>query len=162
MRRRTFRDDERSASIAITHALTLAITAILVTALLVSAGNYLQSQQQAVARQQLQDVGGSLASLIGEADSLNSTGETVNATLSTSYPRRVAGEPYTVILIPERGDRTRATLYLNASAVDVSVEVAVATETPMDESRVRAGNPTVRLCPNGADPQSIALRRCSR
>lgn len=154
-------DDDRSVSTAITHALTLGITAILVTALLLSTGNFLQSQQHAVAQRQLEDVGGNLASLVGEADRLNGTGENVSVTLSATYPSRIAGEPYTIALAPTSTDNRTATLYLNSSALDVSAEIAVATETPMRESRVRGGDPTVRLCPNGAGPQYVTLGGCS-
>lgn len=160
MRPRQLFDDTRGASIAITHALTLAITAILISSLLVSTGGFLQSQQDRVAQSQLRDVGGDIASLIDRADRLNATGETVNATLDAEYPRTVGGEPYNLALVPSNADRTRGTLYLNASGLGLSVAIPVATDTPMAESYARGDDPTVRLCSNGSGGNNITLRRC--
>ena len=159
--RGTFSDDERGASIAVTHALTLGITAILITTLLLSTGNFLQSQQERVAQQQLREIGGDAASLVGDADDLNETGTEVRANLSASYPQSVAGEPYTIALVPQSGSAgTNATIYLNASDMDVSIEVPVTTDTEMRQSRMRGSSPTVRLCYDGSD-QFIVLGRCS-
>lgn len=154
-----FNGDERGASIAVTHALTLTITAVLITVLLVTTGNFLHAQQNTVAQSQLRDIGGDLSSLIDDADRLNRTGE-VNATLSASYPDTIAGEPYTMELVPENGTRdTTATLYLNATDLDLSVSVPVATDTPMTRSQARSENASVKLC-SGANGQTIVLRRC--
>jgi len=160
---RRFHSDERSASIAITHAMTLGITAILITSLLLSTGDFLQSQQERVAQKQLQDVGADVASLIDEADELNATGNEVTANLSASYPSTVGGEPYTIALVPDGGATraTSATLYLNASELGLSVSVPIETDTPMEESRVRGNNPTVRLCVETLTGQQvIVLGRC--
>jgi hypothetical protein len=161
MTRNALPDDERAASIAITHALTLAITAILITSLLVTAGNYLTEQRNSVAQSQLRDVGGDVASLIDRADRLNETGSSVNATFDANYPDRIAGEPYTVALVPDSGDSTNATLYLNASELGQSVAIQVQTETPMTDSRTSGENPTVKLCTDTSGAHTIALGRCS-
>lgn len=154
--------DNRGASIAVTHALTLAITAILISTLLLATGNFLNAQNDDVARQQLTDIGGDVSSLIDRADRLNKTGSSVNATFETTYTNRVAGEPYTIILIPDNGTRdTEATMYLNATALDISVAMRVSSDTPMIESRVRAGNPTVSLC-NAGTKQNLTLTGCPR
>ncbi len=160
MRRNALQTDDRGASIAITHALTLAITAILITTLLVTTGNYLTNQQDKVAQSQLKDVGGDVASVIDRADRVNETGEQVNATFEASYPEQIAGEPYSMALVPNSSDRTNATLYLNASELGLSVTVPVRTDTPMVNSRTRGENPTVRLCADGGGNQRIALRGC--
>ena len=160
MRQRQFGPDDRGASIAVTHALTLAITAILITSLILATGNFLNAQKDNVARQQLSDIGGDITLLIDRADQLNQTGSSVNATFETAYTDRVTGEPYTIILIPDNGKRdTEATMYLNATALDISVAMQVSSDTPMVESRVRAGNPTVSLC-NAGSQQNITLTGC--
>jgi len=160
MRLTRIADDDRAASIAITHALTLAISAILVTSLLAATGNFLTTQQDRVAQSQLQDVGGDLATVIERADRVNATGEAVNATFEPDYPAQVAGEPYTIALVTDPGDPTSATLYVNSSDLGQSVAIDVETATPMVDSRARGENPTVSLCTDASGRHRIALRGC--
>lgn len=158
------RDDntDRAASIAITHTLTIAITAMLITGLLLSTGGFLERQQNRVARQQMHDITGDVTSLIHGADQLNETGKTVSVTLDPSYPETITGNTYTLALVPDPGDPTSGTLYLNMSRSGLSVEQKISTRTTLNRSFLSGEDPTISLCPGagGAD-QEIRLGRCS-
>ena len=158
------RDDntDRAASIAITHTLTIGITALLITGLLLSTGGFLERQQNRAARQQMHDITGDVTSLIHGADQLNETGGTVAATLDPSYPQTITGDSYTLALIPDPGDPTSGTLYLNLSRSDLSVAQAISTRTTLNRSFLSGEDPTISLCPgDGGGDQEIRLGRCS-
>jgi hypothetical protein len=89
-------DDNRAVSIAITHALTLAITAVLISGLLIGAGQLLDDQEDRAAEEQFSEIGGDVLSHVNSLDRLNATGEQVNATVEPSYPSRVVGESYRI------------------------------------------------------------------
>jgi len=87
-------DDNRAVSIAITHALTIAITAVLISGLLIGAGQLLDRQEDRVAREQFSEIGSDVVSNINSLDRLNATGKGANATVTPTYPARVVGENY--------------------------------------------------------------------
>lgn len=156
----TLRPDTRGASIAITHALAIGITAILVSGLLVSAGGYLDHQQRTVAREQLDDVGGDVVDKINQLDRLNATGENVTVTLQPTYPRRVAGETY---LLEIRADGpTNGTLLVSSPAMDRPVRLPLNTTTQLNPTSMRTTGargaaPTLSLC----ESDHIRLGECS-
>lgn len=158
----SFQDDTRAASIPITHALTIAITALLLAGLLLGAGGFIDRQQDRVARGQLAAVGGDVLDLVHGLDRLNATGETVRATIEPTYPRTVAGSPYTVSLVTAATGATpdtRATLYLNSSAVSQPIRLTVVTDTPVLQSAAVGERPTVVLCHDGG-AHRLALGEC--
>lgn len=157
----TLRDDTRGVSIPVTHAMTLAITALLLTSLLLAAGSFLNSQQDTVAREQLAEIGGDLASHINAVDRLNGTGESVAVTIEPGYPRTVAGAPYNVEL-RTGSTETNATLILDSSAVGQPVRIPISTDTHIDDSdtTARGESPTVVLDNDGSGNHCIGLREC--
>lgn len=154
------RGDKRAVSVAISHTLTLAITAVLITILLVGAGDFLQTQQDSAAREKLSSIGADVASLIEKTDSLNATGEQVNISLDMNYPTRVTGETYRVRLSPESNPR-QAMVYINSSTIPEPIGIKVRTDTPMEESGFRSGSnfQSLSLCSTGG--HTITLGRCS-
>lgn len=155
----SLRDDTRGASIPITHAMTIAITAILLASLMVGAGGFLNRQQETVAREQLAEIGGDVADLVTEADRLNASGEAVNLTVEPGYPQSVAGAPYTIELRPSTGSSNNGVLALDTRVLDRPIRIPLSTDTPIEESSARGESPTVRLCHGGGEHR-IALREC--
>lgn len=138
-----FRTDQRAASITVHHALTLGITAMLITGLLLGAADMADRQQNSAVRMQLTDIGGTLASQIHAADQLNETGTSVNATLRTELPRRVAGVPYQVSIDPSRAQE----LHLYTDNPSVVVRFSVETETELaDDVNISSEALDVQLC----------------
>jgi hypothetical protein len=157
----TLRPETRAASIALTHAMTIGITSILVMSLLLSTGTFLTSQQETVARSQASDVGGDVATLIDTADRLNATGENVTATFEPSYPEQIAGSPYRLQLETD-APPTSGTLYVRTRAVSHEITIGVNTTTPLEDSGARGENPSVHLCLDSSHDQYIELGSCSR
>ena len=156
----TLRTDTRGASIPVTHALTIAITALLMGSLLVGAGTFLSNQQETAARAQLSSVGGDVVQQLSTLDRLNETGESVTASMNASYKRTAAGAPYTIHLDPDSGSPARsARLYVNSTALAHPINLSVSTDTPLVENRVRGQNPTIRLCDTSSG-QRLTLGAC--
>lgn len=96
--------ESRAVSVAITHALTIAITAVLITTLLIGSGQLLADQEDRVAREQFSEIGSDIVSHLNSLDRLGTTGETVDVTVRPSYPQQVVGRPYTVTIVNITGD----------------------------------------------------------
>lgn len=154
-------DTDRGASIAISHALTIGITALLISGLLLSAGSFLQNQEKRVAYQEMRELNSDLNALVHQLDQLNATGERVSVTMEPTYPRTITGEPYTVALIPDAADPTSGTLYVNLSDGRLQSVSAIATDTQLDRAVVSGGEPTVRLCSGPGNGQTITLGGCA-
>lgn len=156
----SFRRDTRGVSVAVTHALTLGITAILITALMIGAGSLLDEQRERVAREQLQDIGGSFAEKIHhldklDDDSISGSGAAVNTTL----PPSVGGLQYTLNIKAEDyagGPDKESVLYLNTTdAPYVSVTIPVSNDTWVDTRRgVKTDELAMRLCQGSGSPYS--------
>jgi type II secretory pathway pseudopilin PulG len=148
------RDQSRGISPAITHVLTVSISAMLITALLLSASGLFREQRERVARQQLNDIGGQLSSQLDRVDRLSQSGTNVSATMRTNYPSSVAGRPYTMWLTSQ-GDT--GLLYLNASSLGVQVRIAVANQTRIEPQRVTGEDIRV-ITEHSAAGQYITIR----
>lgn len=95
--RETLIRDDRAVSVAVTHVLTVGITAVLISGLLLGSSSLLETQQERSAENALTTIGERLG---GEITSLNhstSAGET--ASINTSHQRQVAGSQYSVTLL---------------------------------------------------------------
>jgi hypothetical protein len=151
------RKDTRAVSVAVTHALMIGITALLITGLLIGTGTLLENQQDRTAQQQVDQVGADLLSHVDRLDQLNDTGETVGTSLRLDYPATIGGGPYTLALVDGSGPlRTEWTLQIEVEAVDRTVHYPIANHTSLTESRARGDEPTLSLCTNG----SILLGEC--
>lgn len=91
--------NDRALSVAVTHALTVAISTILVSGLIIGAGTLLESQEQNVGEDQLREVGSDAVTYVNTLDRLNGTGENVTVTVAPDYPERIVGSyRYTIQL----------------------------------------------------------------
>lgn len=142
--------DERGVSIAITHALTLGITAVLLTSLLLSAGSLLTEQEERAGQQQFEEVGGDLVSHINSLDELNETGTQTNVSLETKYPRLVAGEQWSVEFSgnPNPNFGTNYSLSLNTPLLDRTIQYPIQLNSAdLDlNAEAQGGDITLRLC----------------
>lgn len=153
-----FRDDRRAVSVNVGYVLTLAISAIILSALLVAAAGAVDGQKRTVVRDQLDVVGNRLAADIAGADRLGATARadidatvdetptdpseagTATVAIRIDLPRRIAGTSY-VIEIDDAasGDPT---LVLRVTDPDVVVSVPLRLRTEIEPVRV-AGGPVV-------------------
>jgi len=132
--------DTRGSSTAITHALTLGITALLITILLFSAGSMLDQQKDRVIRAGLLDVSDGVVTELNQIDRTVSNGN-VSSDLNTtvSYPGHVGGIVYSVRL-SVAPDGT-VILYANSSNpnYDMSVPTKLSNQTAVCEGYKSSG-----------------------
>ena len=146
------RDDTRGASVAITHSLTLGITALLIASLLIGAGGLLERQQERVATQGLQNVAEGTANDLKSVDRLANRSHGGEVVSVTSMPHRIAGENYDIALVDRGGDRS--VLYANMTTPDVVAAVEFKSDTPICERTITSGPLRVVYDP-GADCLTI-------
>jgi hypothetical protein len=142
--------DERAVSVAVTHALTVAISTVLVSGLIVGAGTLLESQQQNVGEQQLEEIGSDAVSYINTFDRLNQTGEDVNVSVEPEYPERIVGSfRYTIQLNED-------SLVVRSVRLDRSVEYPIETDVEIDQSAISGADVEINLC----EGEEITLGGC--
>jgi hypothetical protein len=133
--------DDRAVTPAVTHALTIGISTILITGLLVGAGGLLDDQRSYVVENGLENVGGAVTSELVRMDQFDTDGVDADVTFTTSHPTTVAGKTYDVVLEP---GSPRTTLYLDATGEsELTVLYRFENETSVCESAVDGGEITV-------------------
>lgn len=138
-------DDARGVSTTLSYVLTLAMTALLISGLLIGAGTLVEDRRESVARDELRVIGQHVSSRLMAADRLAATGPTELA-VEGEFPSRVAGSTYTVTV---NASGTRPHLRLTAGDVDATVEVAFVTRKPVVETTVVGGDLRVALTDAG-------------
>jgi len=143
----TLSTDDRAISTAVTSALTVAITGLLITGLLIGSNQLITDQRDVVIERGLEDVGGAVTSEILRLDSFNTTQAEV--ALESDHPEQIAGYGYDIEILDRSSSPSppyRYTLYLNSSAPTENTEVPVRFRT------------TTEVCPSVADSGTVELR----
>ena len=134
------RGDTRAVSPAVTQALTIGVSTILITGLLLGGSSFIDTKRDNTVRQGLQDVGSGLASDLVRLDQFDTADVSSNISFVSEYPDRVAGEGYRIHLVE---DTDRATIHLNSTASDRRTQVRFRNDQPVCESTVSGGQITV-------------------
>jgi len=134
--------DRRGVSFTLNYVLTLGIAALLVTGLIVAAGDYVGSQRESVVRSELEVVGHQLAAALEQADRLVRAGDTEELRLNHTAPAEIAQSTYTVEVDPDPGS-PESDLHLNATELDVTVTVEAETTTSLAATAVEGGSVTI-------------------
>jgi hypothetical protein len=133
-------DDERAVSITLNYVLAIAISAVLVTGLLIAGGNFVGDQQESVVRNELSVVGQRLAADLERVDRMVAAGDDVDAArINRSLPTAAVGERYDI----ELDASPEPELVLTADGADVSVSVTISNRTPLADSSVGSGSVAV-------------------
>ncbi|MFP9190372.1 DUF7266 family protein [Natronosalvus vescus] len=146
-------ETDRAVSIAITHVLTIAITTVLISGLLISAGSLLAGETDRSAQRSLDTIGERLSGEISSVERLAADGEAETVRLTVEHPSMVASERYTVTLYNSTdsdvcaddaplltGDTNCMHLQTQSGSVDVYVPVTADVD---DESSVAGGTITI-------------------
>lgn len=141
------RDDRRGVSITVSHVLTIAITAVLITGLVVAASGALTGQRERAARSQLDTVGQRLAFEVEQVDSLVARGNGAQAGLDTDHSDWIVNSPYEVTLTDDGCDGAATCLVLTVRGFDSRTVVGVDVSTPIEESTAPGGE--VRIVYDG-------------
>ena len=133
-------DDERAVSITLNYVLAIAISAVLVTGLLIAGGNFVGDQQESVVRNELSVVGQRLAADLERVDRMVAAGDDVDAArINRALPTAAVGERYDI----ELDASPEPELVLTADGADVSVSVTISNRTPLADSSVGSGSVAV-------------------
>jgi len=150
--------DDRAVSIAITHALTIAITTILVSGLLLASGPFLDAQEQRVSQDQLNEIGSSVATQISTVDRLADSGDDVETTVTVQYPTRIVDNYEYTVELREEGDRT--IVEVSSEGVDRASSFQLQTNTDIDNGSSTDGpDIEISLCDDNGDSE-ITLEGC--
>ena len=89
--------DDRGAATALSHVLVIGITAVLLSGLLVGLSTFVDGQQEASTREQLETIGSRVADQLARVDSLGARGQ---ASVHAEFPDRVNQNRYTLDVVP--------------------------------------------------------------
>lgn len=118
---------DRAVSTALGYTLTLAITAVLISGLFVTAGSIVDTQRERATSGELTVHGERLAADLMTVDRLSRSGEAVE--LERELPTAVGGGSYSVGVVTEGdGNETTQRIELRSARLDGAVSVRFATE----------------------------------
>jgi len=141
-------NQDRAVSIALNHALTLAITAFLLSGLIIGSGQLLDDQRDRAARDQFSAIGSDVVSHIHAVDHLGATGESVTVTVRPTYPDRVVGAEYTINITDDQ-DRfpfeTTHALEVRSDVLGTPIQYPLDTDADLDASTETKGG-EVPIC----------------
>jgi hypothetical protein len=159
-----FRGNNRAVSIAVTHALTVAISTVLVSGLIIGAGTLLESQEQRISEDQVEEIGSDAVSYITTFDRMNTTGENVTMTAAPDYPARIVGSYQYELVLSERAGPSKIEVIVRVDGLDRSATFPVdlqntEIDTPSGEDSVSTtgSDAEMSLCTDG----TITFGGCS-
>jgi FlaG/FlaF family flagellin (archaellin) len=132
--------DDRAVSTAISHVLTIGITAVLITGLVIGTSGFVQTERDRTTQREMVVVGERMADELEQLDGLVANpDDTVR--VRTSHPQRIAGSAYTVTLTDSssRCDGDAPCLVLSADDAGARVVVSVNVANAVTESTVSGG-----------------------
>jgi len=137
--------DRRAVTVTLNYILVLAITAVLVSGLLVAAGAFVENQRERVIEGELSVIGNHIAGDVEQVDRMvrASSARPDQAEINQSFQRTVSGTGYSVRLEPNP-DR----IVLESVSPTVTVSVNVTVQTDIGESSAPGGDSSVQY--NGA------------
>lgn len=138
--------DERAVSTTLGYALSLTVATLLVGGLLVASGGFVEDQRERTVRGELQVIGQQVSADVAAADRLVETDGTNDKVVVTrNLPETVTGVRYAIAVESDEGETY---LVLSTDSPDVSVQVHLATETPVTPTDVSGGDVRVVYDPS--------------
>lgn len=150
--------DDRAVSVAITHALAIGITTVLLSGLFVASDTLLESQENRVGQDQLDEIGGDVATHLHSFDRLNKTGTGVNATVEPTYADRIVNSYSYQIRLENESGTTRVVVEPNRLGRDSVYELEL--DTKVEPSQARGGTIQINLCSPPGEQTYITLGGC--
>ncbi|WP_254832164.1 DUF7266 family protein [Haloglomus salinum] len=141
--------DDRAVSTTVGYALSLGISALLISGLLIAGGGFLQDQRVTSTRSELTVIGHQIAADIASADRLVGT-DASNIRVQRNLPDRVTGSAYTVAVVTSGETHLRLTSAEPEVTVRVDVEAQFA-PGGLEQTSVDGGDIEVVYNPDGDD-----------
>lgn len=140
--------DSRGVSAVLGYVMMIAILTFLVSGIFLSAGNFVEGQQERVIRSEFEVLGNRLAADVAAMDRLAlAAGASGEGELVSVLPPRAAGQTYEISLSSMAGTDNVYQINLTANNLRVDVEVRVRSKTPIVTDTVSGGD--VRVTFNG-------------
>jgi FlaG/FlaF family flagellin (archaellin) len=133
MRPRTAaRSDDRSVSFVVNYVLVIAITAVLITGIIIAGGSFVEDQREQVIAGEMRIIGNHVAGNLEQVDRYvrAGLGPPSDAYINQSFGTDVTGSTWSVEL-DERGDTSQ--VVVNSTRPEVSVRVNTTVQTDIDE-----------------------------
>ena len=131
MRPRTAaRSDDRSVSFVVNYVLVIAITAVLITGIIIAGGSFVEDQREQVIAGEMRIIGNHIAGNLEQVDRYARAGPTSEAYINQSFGTDVTGSTWSVEL-DERGDTSQ--VVVNSTRPEVSVRVNATTQISVDD-----------------------------
>lgn len=134
---------DRGVSTTLGYTLNLAVATVLVTGLLMSAGGYVEQQQERAIRSELEVIGARVAGDIGAVDRLARTGDDASVTMRVEVPTTTAGARYRLSINESGNDM----ITLRTQDPAVSVSLPYASTTQVQAGSVSGGTFIIRYDP---------------
>lgn len=126
----------RAVSTTLGYVLTLAITAILVSGLLIAGGGFIEEQRERVIATELEVVGEQVANHLNAADRLNQSAEgDRNISIRQPLPANTAGTAYRITIVEQEDPILRVA----TSDGDIATEIDLTNKTAMGQSTTSGG-----------------------
>ncbi|MHC3437526.1 DUF7266 family protein [Natrialbaceae archaeon A-gly3] len=157
-------EDDRGVSIAVSHVMSIAITAILISGMMFGASALLEGEKDRSAGQSLETIGERLSGEISSVDRLADE-DTETLRVTVDHPRTVSGSQYTIDLEEECSTPLikddQSCLRLESHGGDVEVGVPVKTSNAdVTDSSATGGTIVIKYEDEGDD--EISIERDSR
>jgi hypothetical protein len=130
------RGDDRGVSPAVTQALTIGITSLLVTGLLIGGSQMVDSQRERVTQEALENVADGVVRDLVRLDTFDTEGLDTTVSFRAMYPERIADQAYNVEVV-SGSSHTR--VYANASGLNRYAVVQFRNGTSVCPSVVSSG-----------------------
>lgn len=142
-------NSDRGVSFTVSYVVTLAITAVLIAGLLLTAGHVVKDQRETSVRDEANVVGDKVTASVMAADRLVRTGNTSNVevTVGVTLPAQFADKPYVIKL---SGGNDSAVI-VQTKTPSVKVRVPLKTDTPIESTTVTGGPVHVIYLPDGGN-----------
>lgn len=146
---------DRGVSFTVSYVLTVAIAVVLVSGVLLAAGQVVNDHRAETIRGEATVVGDQTATAVMSVDRLGRQGNRSNASLALRLPERLAGQPYTVAL---RANASDARVVVRTQSPSVAVSVPLTNRTHITNATVTG--PDVRVVFNTtATGERLTLER---
>jgi hypothetical protein len=127
--------DTRAVSPAVTQALTIGISTILISGLLLSGGQYIENRQEDTVRTGLQDIGSGVSSDLVRLDQFQTSGLDEDLLFTSAYPSELGGQGYRIEVV----DGSPVTITVSSTAEDLSTTVRFESDTDVCDSTIGGG-----------------------
>jgi hypothetical protein len=130
MRPPSIGSNDRSVSFVVNYVLVIAITAVLITGIIIAGGSFVEDQREQVIAGEMRIIGNHIAGNLEQVDRYARAGPTSEAYINQSFGTDVTGSTWSVEL-DERGDTSQ--VVVNSTRPEVSVRVNATTQISVDD-----------------------------